>query len=77
MLMNPARPLAVALQHVALGDDERSAVSAVVEESHGSLRVLEAAYGRALALVSALPADENARQVVNLMSKALRQVSRV
>lgn len=75
--MNPAWPLAVALQHVALGDDERATVSAVVKESHGSLRVLEGAYGRALALVNALPGDETAQQVVTLMNKALRQVSRV
>ena len=72
--MNPAWPLAVALQQMADGSDERSAVSAVVKQSHGSVRTLEASYGRALALVNALPGDERARQVLTLMNKALRQV---
>lgn len=73
MLTNPAWPLAVALQQVALGRDERTAVSAVMQRAHGSVRTLEAAYGRALALVNELPKDERARRVVTLLSKALGQ----
>lgn len=59
-----------------MGQDDQSAVSAVVKESHGSVRTLEAAYGRALALVNELPGDKSARDVVVLMNKAIRAVIR-
>lgn len=83
LIIDPAWPLAVALEQLATdgGDDggegdEPRAVSAIVRAGHGSVRVLERAYGRALALVNALPDDPGARRAVALISKALGQAAR-
>jgi hypothetical protein len=56
--------------------DEDLAVKQLVSEAGGSRRVLEGAYGRAVALVAEYPDDPQVRATLDLLARALHRMLR-
>lgn len=63
--------LALALATDGIPDDD--AAQQLLDEAHGSIRSLEAAYGRGVVALSEYPSDAMLRQALDLVSKALRR----
>lgn len=67
--------LATAIALTAEGTLEAQALATLLSESHGSARVLRAAYGGSMALAAELPGDRAAHETVDLLNKALREAA--
>lgn len=65
--------LALALELLGQGKSDQEVVQRLVEAAQGSREGLRGAYARALALASELPDDGTARQLVDLLSRAMRR----
>lgn len=63
--------LALALATDGIPDDH--AAQELLDEAHGSVRSLEAAYGRGVVALSEYPSDPMLRRALDLVSKALRR----
>ena len=61
----------VALALLADDEEESSAVAKVLAEAAGRPRVIEGAYGRAVALLSEFPGDPIVHRAVDLLAKSL------